>query len=131
MTSHDVKGLHDDVAALDLVLPTRGAAIDAARCWLNIWLSQRQMVLYFIWEHWLAVVNFRAAHTEGLGCYRIHVQVNVCSPSSAVAVSCTCASDAVSKPVALGGALLPAGEPHFAASRVQSVMPGPLWGAFK
>lgn len=35
------------------------------------------------------------------------------------------------KPVMLGGGLLPAGEPHFPASHVQSTKPGPLWGAFK
>ena len=43
---------------------------------------------------------------------------------------CLCAVS-TPKAVALGGALLPASEPHFAASRVQSVKPGPLWGAFK
>lgn len=80
-----------------------------------------------------AVFDARVLRIEEVVCHSEDMQTCADRPGSTFSVSCTCASDAVStiKPVALGGALLPAGEPHFAASRVQSVKPGPLWGAFK
>jgi hypothetical protein len=88
-------------------------------------------MLRLVW--WHAIFVARTLHTSKLACRSVDMQANAGHPgdSSQALSSCASVSAPTQKPVALGGALLPAGEPHFATSRVQSVKPGPLWGAFK
>jgi hypothetical protein len=75
----------------------------------------------------------RTLHTKQVACRSIDMHANVGHPggSSKGLSSCAPVAAPTPKPVAMGGSVLPAGEPHFATSRVQSVKPGPLWGAFK
>ena len=89
-------------------------------------MSRMLEVLHAVFDAW-------GWRMQDLVCRSEAMQANAGHPGSTSSVSSSCASSAAppGKQVALGGALLPAGEPHFATSRVQSVKPGPLWGAFK
>jgi hypothetical protein len=80
-----------------------------------------------------AVFDARVLCIEKVVCHGEDMQTCADRPGSTLSVSNGCASSAAppTKLVAMGGALLTAGEPHFVASRVQSITPGPLWGAFK